>query len=394
MKITQLRCRSLTGTLESDRPFWEERLGRPIDVYPEYRTLGPEWLEPIDHRHYRTHSTFVEIETDAGITGVWGPLDVELGRQILRSIKPMLLGQDPRATELLWDQVYRQAVHGRKGAMIMALSAVDNALWDIRGKWAGTPVYRLLGGPTRDRIPAYASMLGYSVEPERAALRATEFKARGYRAQKWFFRAVPADGPEGIRRNVALVRAIREAIGPDDDLMLDCWMSWDLRYARRMAEEIAIYHPRWIEEPVLPDKYDICAEIRRAMPFPVANGEHEYTRWGFHKLLEAGAQDVIQPDISWAGGISEVQKIATLASTYDVEVVPHGHQTHTTAHFLAAQSPAVCPWLEYLDKWNTIHQFFIKDKLQPVDGYVTPPEVPGLGIEIDADLIEGEEDYV
>mgnify|MGYP000871088300 CR=1 FL=1 len=391
MKITAIRCRNLTGLLASDGPFWEERLGRPIDVYPEFRAEGEQQLEMVRAGLYRTRSTFLEIDTDSGVTGLWGPLGEELGRLIVSSLAHVLIGRDPRANELLWDLVYRASVHGRKGTTVMALSAVDNALWDIRGKWAGAPVYRLLGGATREQIPAYASMLGYAVEPEQAAARAAEFKARGYRAQKWFFRAVPADGPEGIRRNVALVRAVREAIGPDDELMLDCWMSWDLRYARTMAEQIAEYHPRWIEEPTLPDKYDTCAEIRRAVPFPVANGEHEYTRWGFLKLLQAGAQDVIQPDVSWAGGLSEAIKIAALASAYDVEVIPHGHQTHTNAHFLASQPPALCPWLEYLDKWNTIHQFFIKDKLVPVNGFVVPPQSPGIGIELDDDAIESEE---
>jgi L-alanine-DL-glutamate epimerase-like enolase superfamily enzyme len=286
--------------------------------------------------------------------------------------------------------MYRAAVHGRKGISMMAISAIDNALWDIRGKWANGPVYRLLGGPTRDRIPAYASMLGYSVEPGRAAERAREFAARGYRAQKWFFRASPAEGYGSIERNVALVRAVREAIGPEADLMLDCWMSWDLRYARLMAPHLAPLNPRWIEEPALPDKPEICAQIRQSVPFPVSNGEHEYTRWGFRRLLELGAQDVLQPDIYWAGGLSEVLKIAALASAYDVEVIPHGHSTHATAHFSAAMPPNLTPMQEYLDKWNTIHQFFIKDKLAPVDGYITVPEAPGMGMEIDPDLVEHE----
>ena len=142
---------------------------------------------------------------------------------------------------------------------------------------------------------------------------------------------------------MALVRAVREGMGPDSDMMLDAWMSWDLRYAKLMAPRIAEYRPRWIEEPALPDKPEICAQIRQAMPFPVSNGEHEYTRWGMRRLLELGAQDVLQPDIYWAGGITETLKICALASAYDIEVIPHGHSSHATAHFIASQSPGAVP---------------------------------------------------
>jgi L-alanine-DL-glutamate epimerase-like enolase superfamily enzyme len=390
MKITEIRCRDLTGTLPFDGVFWEERLARPIDIYPEYRAEGAQAFEQLDASHYRMRAAFLELRTDSGVTGLAGPVSPSVAHLIQAEFAGLLMGKDPRAHELIWDQMYRAAVHGRKGISMMAISAIDNALWDIRGKWANGPVYRLLGGPTRDRIPAYASMLGYSVEPGRAAERAREFAARGYRAQKWFFRASPAEGYGSIERNVALVRAVREAIGPEADLMLDCWMSWDLRYARLMAPHLAPLNPRWIEEPALPDKPEICAQIRQSVPFPVSNGEHEYTRWGFRRLLELGAQDVLQPDIYWAGGLSEVLKIAALASAYDVEVIPHGHSTHATAHFSAAMPPNLTPMQEYLDKWNTIHQFFIKDKLAPVDGYITVPEAPGMGMEIDPDLVEHE----
>jgi len=138
------------------------------------------------------------------------------------------------------------------------------------------------------------------------------------------------------------------------------------------------------------DQADICAEIRRAMPFPVSNGEHEYTRWGFRHLLEIGAQDVLQPDIYWAGGITETLKIAALASAYDVMVIPHGHSSHATAHFIASQSPRVCPMQEYLVKWNIVHQYFLAEKVEPVDGYITPPDAPGMGMAIDEDLVEEE----
>jgi len=390
LKITHIRCRSLTGGLEFPGVFWEERLCRPIDIYPEHRNEEPGHLEKVSRNTYRIRSAFVEVGTDVGIVGISGPVTLSVAHTILSQFKRMLIGQDPLAVELLWDKMYRLAVHGRKGETMMAISALDCAFWDIRGKWANAPVYRLLGGPTRDRIPAYASMLGFSVEPARAAMRALEYAEKGYKAQKWFFRATPVEGLEGVERNVALVKAVREAIGPASDLMLDCWMSWDLRYARLMAPRIAPHNPRWLEEPTLPDKCEICAQIRRAVPFPVSNGEHEYTRWGFHRLLEMGAQDVLQPDIYWAGGITETIKICTLASAYDVEVIPHGHSTHATAHLIASQPPSLCPIQEYLVKWNTIHQLFLKHKIEPVDGFIELPQQPGLGLEIDEDLVEEE----
>jgi len=390
VKIQSVTYRQLQGVMEHQGDFWEERLCRPLDIYPEHRAEGAGGLERIGQDKYRIVSGFIQIGTDDGIVGIAGPVTGSVGRTILGSLKGLLMGQDPRAVELLWDKMYRASVHGRKGETMMAISAVDCALWDIRGKWANAPVYRLLGGPTRDRNQAYASMLGYAVDPPRASQRAREYSAMGYRAQKWFFRASPAEGPEGMEKNVALVRAVREAMRPDDDLMLDCWMSWDLRYAKLMAPRIAPYNPRWIEEPALPDKYDIVAQIRQAMPFPVSNGEHEYTRWGFRRLLEIGAQDVLQPDIYWAGGITEVLKICALASAYDIEVIPHGHSSHATAHLIASQPPDLCPLQEYLVKWNTVHQFFIKDKIVPVDGYITVPEAPGMGTEIDEDLVEKE----
>ncbi|MBN1877381.1 MAG: mandelate racemase/muconate lactonizing protein [Anaerolineae bacterium] len=390
MKIKNIRCRELTGTLDFEGEFWEDRLCRPIDIYPMHREEGVHWLPKTEEGKYQIRLVFLEVETDDGIVGLSGPISRSLAHTILSEFKSLLIGANPLAVELLWDKLYRLSVHGRKGSTMMAISAVDCALWDIRGKALNVPVYVLLGGPTRERIPAYASMLGFSVEPERAAARARAYADKGYQAQKWFFRAGPAEGYAGIERNVALVKAVREAVGPNYDLMFDCWMSWDLRYARQMAECIAEYQPRWIEEPVLPDKAEICAQIRQNVPFPVSNGEHEYTRWGFHYLLDLGAQDILQPDVFWAGGITEMVKIATLASAYDVAVIPHGHSTYATAHLIASSPPNLCPIQEYLIKWNTMHDFFFTHKPEPVNGYIELPQQPGIGWEIDEGLVEEE----
>jgi L-rhamnonate dehydratase len=391
MKVAELRLVRVRGTLEFAGEFWEERLGRPVDVYPEHRQEGPPYLEQLGDGRYRLDQIFVEIEADEGVVGTAGPIRRDQAFVIDTQLRPIVEGADPLAHERVWDAMYRHSVHGRKGTTMMAISAVDCALWDLKGKWANAPVYRLLGGPTRREIPAYASALGYSISPERAAQRARELVRQGFRATKWFFRDGPADGPEGMARNVALVEALRGAVGDEVDLMLDCWMSWDVPYTVEMAERLEDYRPRWLEEPVLPDKIQSYAEIRRRINIPVSGGEHEYTRWGLKQLMDAEAVDVLQPDAYWAGGISELLKICAIASTYDLPVIPHGHSVPATAHLIASQPANVCPLLEYLVKWNALNQFFLKTPLHPKDGVVTLPETPGLGMELDEAKIEERE---
>ena len=391
MKITDLRLRQLEGVMEHPDPFWEERLIRPQDVYPEYRAEGvPGNPASLGEGRYRMRSAFLEVHTDEGVVGLSGPLSAREAFVIDTQLRPILMGADPLAGELLWDQMYRIAIHGRKGETMMAISVVDCALWDVRGKWMGQPVYRLLGGPTRTEIPAYASALGYSIEPEAAARQAKEFVAQGYKATKWFFRDGPADGPDGVRRNLALAQALREAVGDDVDIMLDAWSSWDVPYAIKMAERLAEFEVRWLEEPVMADKLESYVEIQRASPILISGGEHEYTRWGFRYIVENKAMDILQPDVYWAGGISELLKICALASTFDLPVIPHGHSSHATAHLIASQSPAVCPIQEYLVKWNIAHQYFLRDKLTPQDGTIRVPQSPGLGLALDQGRITSE----
>jgi len=374
--------------------FWEERLVRPVDIYPEHKVEGAHWLPEAREGLYTIRAQFCEIETDEGVSGLGGPTTREQAYIIQHQFAPLLIGHDPLATERIWDRLYRSAVHGRKGVTMMALSVVDCALWDLKGKWAGAPVYRLLGGPTRETIPAYASALGYSLEPDLVRERAQEIVKQGYRATKWFFRHGPTDGVDGIVRNVELARTLRESVGPDVDIMLDCWMSWDVPYTIEMARRLEEYHPRWIEEPVLPDKIEQYAEIRRSVHIPIAGGEHEYTRWGLKALMDARAVDVLQPDIYWAGGISEVWKICALASAYDLPVIPHGHSVPATVHVLAAQPVTTCPLLEYLIKWNEIHQFFLKYPIKPAGGVVRLPTRPGVGMELDKAKIREQRELV
>ena len=390
MRIGDVRLRHVSGRMPFEGTFWEERLIRPVDIYPGYRAQGPEVLPRAGGDAYRIEAFFVEIESDDGVVGIGGPIPREQAFIIDQDLRAHLVGVDPLATELIWDTLYRAMVHGRKGVTMMATSAVDCALWDLKGRYFKTPVYRLLGGPTRTEIPAYASALGYSIDPDRAAERAREFVRQGFSATKWFFRDGPADGPQGMVRNAQLVSALRGAVGDDVDIMLDCWMSWDVPYTVAMAERLEDYQPRWLEEPVLPDKIESYAEIRRRVHVPISGGEHEYTRWGLKQLMDAEAVDVLQPDIYWAGGITEMLKICALASTYDLPVIPHGHSTPATAHLIASQPPNLCPLLEYLVKWNEVHQFFLKTPLKPVGGVVHLPETPGLGMDLDETRIESQ----
>jgi L-alanine-DL-glutamate epimerase-like enolase superfamily enzyme len=389
MKIDRIRLSQLAGVLEHPDPFWEERLIRPVDIYPEHKSEGARWTPTDGPGRYRIEAVFVEVDTDDGATGLSGPITADQGSIIRRELAPLALGEDPWATERIWDKIYRSQVHGRGGAAMMALSALDCALWDLKGKIAGLPVYRLLGGPTRTEIPAYASALGYSLDPARVRERARWLVEQGYRATKWFFRHGPLDGAEGIRKNLELARTLREAVGDDVDLMLDCWMSWDVPYTIDLARQLADLRPRWLEEPLLADKErEGCAAIRQKSPIRIATGEHQYTRWGHKGLMDAASADILQPDIYWVGGISETLKICALASTYDVAVIPHGHSVPATAHLIASQPPNLCPIIEYLIKWNEIHQFFWKEPVKPVGGVVRVPDKPGMGVEIDEAKVE------
>ncbi len=388
MRITDVRLRQATGTLPFEGIFWEERLIQPVDIYPEFRNRGRLEMQQTNDVGLPLSSVFIEIETDEGITGIGGPTSLDVAFIVYRQFRNLLIGEDPRANERLWDIMYRFAVHGRKGETMFAISVIDCALWDLRGKWLNAPVYQLLGGPVRTEINAYASALGYSIEPEKAASQAKAFADDGYVATKWFVRNGPTDGPEGIRKNIELVETLRSAVGPDVDIMIDAWMSWDVPYTIKMSKLLLDYNPRWLEEPVMPDKIDSYAQIRAQSLVPISGGEHEYTRWGIKQLLDAEAVDLLQPDIYWAGGITEMQKIIALASAYDIPVIPHGHSTPAGIHMTAAQPVTQVPLIEYLVKWNEIHQHFWKDPIKPINGVITVPDRPGLGTELDPAKLE------
>ena len=397
MKITNVRIREITGTMKYGGVLMEERTCRPIDIYPEWkaRTAADEggWGRACGEGTYKVIHCFLQVDTDEGVSGLFGPVYSPGSRfYIDTQLKPLLVGRDPIATELLWDQMYRYAIHGRKGDNMMAISAIDIALWDIKGKWLGQPVYRLLGGPVREKIPAYASAIGYSLELDKVKERVKQFIRDGYTATKWFLREGPTDGPEGIRKNVELIKTIRETAGPDMEIMIDVWNSWDVPYTLKIAELLKEYRPLWIEEPVMPDLPQSYARLREKCPIAIAGGEHEYTRWGVKMLMDMGAMDIYQVDPTWAGGISELIKICALASAYDVQIMPHGGVEPVLAQVSFTQNAAVTPMMEYQNVLNESKQFFFKQTTKPVKGYIYPPEGPGIGIELDESKVEAERD--
>ncbi len=397
MQIEQIKVRKVHGTMKTEGNLWEERLLMPLDIYEEFRKAGqPASVNQIDANHYKLSTNFVEIKTESGHIGLAGPFDDDaIAHIIISDLKPMLLGRDAFATEFLWDVMHRSMPHGRGGRSMMALSAIDCALWDLKGRALNVPVYSLIGGPTRSEIPAYASMLGYAVEDMGLVKeRAIMAKDRGFRAQKWFFRHGPMSGHEGFGLNIALVRTLRETLGDDYDIMLDCWQSMNLTYAARLAEAIEEYRPRWLEEPGLPDRIDTYRELRSRTTIPISGAEHAYTRWGVRSFIDQEALDVLQPDIYWCGGLSETLKIATLGTAHDLITIPHGHSTPATIHFSLSQPPIHTPYQEYLLKWNEVHQYFLHDPLKPVDGLISAPTASGMNMDINMDKVENEEEVL
>lgn len=351
-----------------------------LDIYPPSASTST----PSD----RIRALYVEVQTDEGISGLFGPIQPFQAFVIATELRPFLMGKDALANELLLDQMLRMNRHGRSGYFVTAVSVVDCALWDLKGKAWNQPVYRLLGGPTRTDIPVYASMLGHSIEPEQAAAGAREMQAQGYPAQKWFFRYGPGDGAEGMAKNLGMALAVRTAVGPYYPLMFDAFMSWDVPYATQMVRALEPLNPTWMEEPLPPERVSDFVTLKQASKVPIATGEHVYTRWQTRELLVNGAVDYLQNDPDWTGGITELVKIATLASSFGVKLVAHGHSLLPALHVAASQSPATVPMVEFLIYHQPGKQFFHNPVYTPQNGHLTLPDLPGLGLVLDEMKIE------
>ncbi len=363
-----------------------DRQAQQLDVYPEFNR--PSAGEAPSGDEEQLQAMYVEVHTGDGASGLFGPIDEDQAFVISYWLRPFLVGRDALATEALFDQMLRLHRHGRSGLFMTGVSVIDCALWDLKGKVWGQPVYRLLGGPTRLVVPAYASLLGFSVDPAKAAQVALEYKEKGFVAQKWFFRYGPGHGAEGIEKNLALAQAVRDAVGAHYTLMFDAFMGWDLAYAKLMVKELAPLNLTWMEEPLPPERVGGLRRVREAATVPVATGEHVFTRWQVKELLVRGAVDVLQTDPDWTGGISELVKICALASAFDVPVVAHGHSLLAALHVAGSQSPTTVPFVEYLVRHQETKQFFHKPIYRPEDGALRLPDLPGLGLVLDMDKIE------
>jgi len=387
LKITGVEIWELRGQREAVRGVDQQYQVNPNDIYEELRQKPyHDAPNPVSGKA-PISALYLKIVTD-GLEALYGPIDKEVAIVVDEQLRPFLLGKDGLAQETLWDQMYRSNRHARRGFFLMAISAVDNALWDLRGRYFKTPVYRLLGGPTRKSIEAYASCLGYSVELDKAQARAAQIKSDGYRYQKWFLAYGPGDGPEGMRKNVDLVRVLRETVGDDVELMFDVYSGWDLSYTLEWAKQVERYRPRWIEEATQAEKIGSFAQLRKGTSIPIASGEHIQGRWEVYDYLKEGALSVVQCDPEWCGGTSELMKICTLASVFDVPVIPHGHSLHAALHLIASQSPAVCPLAEYLILKMRSYYHFEKHAPVPQRAHFELTDAPGYGIELDDSKIE------
>jgi L-rhamnonate dehydratase len=273
---------------------------------------------------------------------------------------------------------------------MMGISAVDNTLWDIRGKYYGVSVYRLLGGPTRQSVEMYASCLGFSLEPDAVRKRALAIKNEGFRYQKWFMGYGSGSGPEGMRKNVELVRILRETVGDDTELMFDAYSGWDQDYALEWAHQVEQYRPHWMEEVTHPEKIESFAQMRRSTTVPIAAGEHFYGRWEVEHYLEAGALSVVQADPEWCGGTSELVKIGAVASLHDVPVLPHGHSLRAAAHVICSQSPMTFPLGEYLINKMRHYYHFESNPLVVEKAHIALPTGPGFNVKLDPAKIESQ----
>jgi L-rhamnonate dehydratase len=330
----------------------------------------------------------VEMFTDSGIVGIGNAaLSPQVSKQVIDLyLKPVLIGADPWDIEYLWQHMYRKTMaFGRKGIGMAAISAVDIALWDILGKSAKQPVYRLLGGRTKSRIPVYASRL-YSCPLDQLAAEAKRYKQEGYKAMKLRFGWGPIDGATGMGKNVDLVRTVRETVGDYIDVMADAYMGWTLDYAKRMLPLLEPFNLRWLEEPVIPDDVGGYAELRRRSSIPIAGGEHEFNLYGFRDLIDAKAVDYIQFDTNRVGGISQARKIAALAEAHSIPVIPHAGQMHNYHVVMASLNSPMAEYFPVVDVevGNELFWYIFKGEPKAKDGFIDLDEsTPGLGLTID-----------
>lgn len=389
LKIDAVELLELHGRYTTEAGVDRQAQVNPLDVYDEFRP-APYKDKPDGTREVQYEAIYIRIRTAARLEGLYGPIEREPATIVYEDLRPFLIGKDALAGEILWDQMYRSNRQSRAGIFMMAISAVDNALWDLRGKFYGVPVWRLLGGPSREKVEMYASALGFSLELDAVRKRCMELKNEGFRYQKWFIGYGPGSGPEGMRKNVELVKTLRETLGDDYEIMFDAYSGWDQDYALEWAKQVEQYHPHWMEEVTHPEKIDSFAAIRRGTSVPLASGEHFYGRWEVERYLQAGTLSVVQADPEWCGGVSELVKIGTVASLHDVQVIPHGHSLRAAVHTIFSQSPMTFPMGEYLVTKMRHYHHFEKNPPAVEKAHIAQPTGPGFDIQLDPAKIESQ----
>jgi len=349
-------------------------VANPMSIYPKYkprRSLFYPDPGPLG-------DFTVEIATDKGVRG-YGSGGTGGGQIVEYHLRKLLLGEDPFDIQKLWDIMWRSTMYyGRAGVVVNAISGVDLALWDLIGNALGLPVYRLIGGATKDRIPAYCT--GNDLE---------QHISFGFKRLKLAIPYGPADGREGMKKNIELVKRTRELLGPDGDIMLDCWMAWTERYTLEMAELVAPYRVYWMEECLQPHDYEGFGRLNAQITSTrIVTGEHEYTRYGFRRLLEHRSASIWQPDIHWCGGLTELRRIAALAAAYDIPVIPHTGGVRDCVHFVMATVNS--PWAELFMPVPggppEVYRRYEEDNLLtrgPEGIYTQPSEKPGFGWDIE-----------
>lgn len=377
LKITGIRLVKTKSSLPPiDAPprpgIWSgqnSEVANPMSVYPEYKPRRALFSSD-DVRLFS-----VEITTDKGITGLGhgGPGG---GPIVTGHLAKLLMGRDPFDIERNWDICWRSTMSysGGGGVAMNAISGVDLALWDIVGKTLGLPVYKLLGGNAQDRIPAYAT--GNDID----------FNVKmGFKKLKLAIPHGPASGRAGMRENAKLVEQARKALGPDGEIMLDCWMAWTVDYTIEMLKMLEPYRVYWAEEVLRPYDYEGFGRLREKVGSTlIATGEHEYGRYGFRRLLQAKSADIWQPDIGWCGGMTELRRIGALAQAYDIPVIPHGGGTNAAAHWSIANVNA--PLVEFFQPApqgtpEAIKRFEETYSITygPEGVYSRPSDAPGFG---------------
>lgn len=353
-------------------------------------------FESASMRFDRRQHLLVEIVCDDGTIG-WGEClgPAKPNRAVVEAYANWLIGMDPRETEKVWAVLYNALRdQGQRGLTVTALSGIDVALWDIKGKAFAVPVSTLLGGRFREKVRAYATGAFKRDGVDRVADNAEEVarhRADGFHAAKIKIGF-------GVDEDLRVIAAVREAMGSEMRLMIDANHGYDTVEAIRLGKAAAEYGIDWFEEPVTPEHVAAYREVRTSQPIPVAGGETWHSRWGMREPVETRAVDILQPDLCGCGGFTEMKRIADMAALHNIRVVPHvwgtGVQIAASLQFMAAMVPnpvrvdPVEPILEFDRTHNPFRQAILKTPIEPAGGIVAIPDGPGLGIEIDRDALK------